>query len=252
MKDELLGTIYAARMKRVRKERASPFVAFLVQFTRYLDAFAYHLSSDTILPRMADVCLHPAVRNGVIFPMVAAGQEPNHLQPFISNAIGLAIQNWRTMVDRWLRHIAWPSLPAGGVSDVEEISLEALWFTCSSCNETAIGYPQVLAHCCLRQSQTEVYPAPSSPEHDLFNAMGSVFDHNVPISFERLQALIRLDERSVQRADILSQLYGKSLATVTPHRTADCDARFACLACQIIMTWRRAVCLYSLSITTFR
>lgn len=237
MKDDVVTLLRTARTLRLRDERAEPYKYLVEELITYLDILSSGRSQTQpqIFAPVANLCSHPAVQKLIIKPSIVNDLPfpDNWMDPILD-----AEHDWLEETTAAL--FSLPSIAPEGLPDWEDLA--CVWFKCRKCSMDAIGFPQVFYHRCLRYTNSEPIREPKTEEDDLANALHDVgVTRNRPTTPDDVRSLFELNYTAYGRAAVIAQYYARDRLTSYADLDEE-DPRIACLACEIAMTWRDAVC----------
>ncbi|GJE90701.1 hypothetical protein PsYK624_068450 [Phanerochaete sordida] len=227
----------------VDEERLQPWIDLLLEFSQVLDRYARERKGPGVpLPPFVYMCEDRNIRQFILYP----GFEAGHLAAapdFLEGIIDAVVTRWRITYETWTEGRARKGMELTNESaDSNASQLAVAWFECSLCKRATLDHRTALVHRC-DPADYEV-PVPQLPagsrsecivqalvrlQYDWQGLPGSWPQHLAfdTRSYWRSLAVVRTCERNPWVVSHLGMDHG--------------NARVACMLCNYVMTWRRAV-----------
>lgn len=247
VQNEVLDVLRQVQEERIHRERSEAYVDLLEEHDWLLDAFARDMPYwGKSLPPKGEFWLHPEVQRLVHQGVQASSPS---LAQDLARLIPTVVSEWGCMVTGALLELMAPLFEQLRLlnSDTSLVAIASewgacMWWRCTECDSRTMDIPQVMHHSCLRSGVFEPVDTPQTPDDDLVNAVGDVYDYTKRLTADDVYSVIQVDQSACQRAvQIATVLCRPSITYPSLQEISALDPHLACLGCQAIMPWRYAV-----------
>lgn len=247
VKDKLTEYVRDARRRRINNERSVPYDKVINAFTPHLNEYARTRPLGEVLPGVVEFCLSPRIRT-LIFDVVDEGLDTLDIDYF-KELIPQVCDEWRSNISNQLYELLPSWLQDDETEPATVLQSALVWFHCSHkaaygtelCRHTSIAFPRIMSHMHIKEPVLSI-PHPENEDDDLVNSLHKkwILRHEV-CSQALFDKYVTFDLHASLAACEIVALCGLDPVTATSSDMDELDMRIACVPCEQVMTWRKAV-----------